>query len=702
MKRQRIVWTLAGCAVLLSGASRHGTAQMASAPPGSEPAAAQGRAITPKDVARIRSIGQIAISPDGSEIAYTLSVPREPGGDRNGPAWAELHVVAFDGTRDRPFVTGEVNVSHLRWSPDGRYVSYLARREGDDHTSIYVIPAVAGESVRLYEHETSVQAFDWRPDGGAIAFVASEAVPEDLAELRSKGFNQEIYEEDWLSRRLYVLELPNGPEGLAGAARSVEVPGQPWSVAWSPDGRRLLTDLSPTPLVDDRYMYRRLHVVDASSGEVLAGIENPGKLGAFDWSPDGRTIAMISAVDINDPREGRLTVVPAGGGALRDLLPDLEGHVESFAFVSRDRLVYLAGIGVGSRLGRVKTDGGGAEILFESSDPVLGGLSVDERGRQAALAAESPSSPREVFAMRVDRAGEPNRLTDSNAWLSGIRFARQEVVRWAAGDGLEIEGLLIHPLDGSAVAPTIVVAHGGPESHFKNGWLTTYSRPGQMAAAGGYAVFYPNYRGGTGRGVAFAKAHQGDGAGAEFDDVLAGVDYLIERGVADPDRVGITGGSYGGYFTAWASTRHSERFAAGVMSVGISNQLSKTGTSDIPREMELVHWLSNPYENPDLFLERSPIMYVNNAQTPLLIMHGKEDPRVNPGQSRELYRGIKMQTATPVRLILYPGEGHGNRRAAARYDYTLRMLRWFDWFLKEGKTELPPWKIDYELSPDIM
>ncbi len=702
MRRQQIVWTLAGCAALLSGAIGHAAAQTAVDLPRSEPAAAQDRVMTPKDVARIRSTGQIVISPDGSEIAYTISVPREPGSDRNGPAWAELHVVAFDGTRDRPFITGEVNVSHLRWSPDGAYISYLARREGDDHTSIYVIPAEAGESVRLYEHETSVLAFDWRPDGRAIAFVASEAAPEDLAELRRVGFDQEIYEEDWLSRRLYVLELPNGPEGPAGAARDVEVPGQPWTVAWDPAGRRLLTDLSPTPLVDDRYMYRRLHVIDASSGEVLAAIESPGKLGAFDWSPDGRTIAMVSAVDINDPREGRLTVVSAGGGTPRDLLPDLEGHVESFAFVSRDRLVYLAGIGVGSRLGRVKTDGGDAEILFESTDPVLGGLSVDARGRYAGLAAESPTFPREVFAMRVDRAGEPNRLTDANAWLSEIRFARQEIVRWTAEDGLEIEGLLILPLDGSAGAPTLVVAHGGPESHFKNGWLTTYSRPGQMGAARGYAVFYPNYRGSTGRGVAFAKADQGDGAGAEFDDVLAGVDYLIERGVADPDGIGITGGSYGGYFTAWASTRHSQRFAAGVMSVGISNQLSKTGTSDIPREMELVHWLSNPYENPDLFLERSPIMYVNNAQTPLLIMHGKEDPRVNPGQSRELYRGIKMQTDTPVRLILYPGEGHGNRRAAARYDYTLRMLRWFDWFLKEGKTELPPWKLDYELEPEVM
>jgi dipeptidyl aminopeptidase/acylaminoacyl peptidase len=701
MKRPKVTWTLTMCAASLAlGLPMGGPVVLAQ----DDQDAVTARILTPIDVARLRSVGQVAISPDGSEIAYTLSVPREPGRDANGPAWAELHVVAFDGTRDRPFISGEVNISHLRWSPDGSHISYLARREGDDHTSIYVIPVVAGESARLYQHETSVLGFDWRPDGKALALVASEAVPEELAELRQRGFNQEVYEEDWLSRRLYVVDLPNGPEGPAGNVRMVDVPGQPWSVAWAPDGRRLLTDLSPTPLVDDRYMSRRLQVIDAASGALLTRIENPGKLGAFDWSPDGRTIAMISGVDINDPREGRLMVVAAEGGELRDVLPELEGHVEAFAFTARDRLAYLAAVGVGSRLGRVRTDGRDSEVFFESSDPVLGALSVDSRGRNGALVAESPRFPREVFAMRIDRRGEPDRLSDVNPWLAEVRLAEQEIVHWTAGDGLLIEGLLIHPLEPASGqrVPTIVIAHGGPESHFKNGWLTRYSYPGQVGAARGYAVFYPNYRGSTGRGVAYSKADQGDGAGAEFDDVLAGVDYLIERGIADPDKVGITGGSYGGYFTAWGATRHSPRFAAGVMFVGISDQLSKTGTSDIPREMELVHWLSNPYDNPDLFLERSPIMYVNDARTPLLILHGKDDPRVNPGQSRELYRGIKTQTDTPVRLILYPGEGHGNRRAAARYDYSLRMLRWFDWFLKEGKTELPPWRIEYERSPEVM
>ena len=662
------------------------------------------RTLTPLDVSRIQSVGEVAIQPDGSQIAYTLTVPREVGIEVNGPAWTELHVVRTDGGDDRPFVSGRVNILQPRWSPDGRYLAYLAKRQDDDHRSIYVIPAEAGESVKLIEYETDIQDYDWRPDGRAVAFIAKEPVPADLVALRAQGFNQQAYEEDVQARRVFVAELPNGPGGAAATSRRVEgISGHPYHVVWAPDGRRLLVDPAPTPLIDDRYMYRRLQVIDAETGTVQARIENPGKLGAFRWSPDGKSIAMISAADFNDPKEGRLMVVPAEGGALRDILPDLEGHVETFAFAPNGRIVYTASVGVGSRLGRVRMDGRDDEIFYEGTDPVLDYLSLDARGRQVALIAESPTMAREVFALRLERRAALSRLTDVNPWFAEIEFSRQEIVRWTADDGLTIEGLLIHPVNranGERV-PTIVVAHGGPESHFKNGWLTSYSRPGQMAAGQGYALLYPNYRGSTGRGVAYSKADQGDGGGAEFDDVLAGVDALIERGLADPDKVGITGGSYGGYFTAWGSTRHSDRFAAGVMFVGISDQLSKAGTSDIPKEMEAVHWLSNPYDNLELFLERSPVLYVENANTPLLILHGADDPRVNPGQSLELHRALKLKGDVPVRLILYPGEQHGNRRAAARYDYSLRMLRWFDHFLKQDGTEVPPWRIDYGLAREV-
>jgi dipeptidyl aminopeptidase/acylaminoacyl peptidase len=277
----------------------------------------------------------------------------------------------------------------------------------------------------------------------------------------------------------------------------------------------------------------------------------------------------------------------------------------------------------------------------------------------------------------------PERLTDHNPWLADEAMAEQEVVTYTARDGLELQGLLIHPMDREEGTryPLITVVHGGPEAHYDDGWLTAYSMAGQMAAARGYAVFYPNYRGSTGRGETFATSSQRDLAGKEFDDIVDGVDALIERGLVDEDRVGVTGGSYGGYATGWMATRYTDRFAAGVMFVGISNNISKWGESDIPEELFLVHSRQRIWEDYMGYLERSPIYHAGEADTPLLILHGKEDPRVHPSQSLELYRHIKTRTDTPVRLVFYPGEGHGNRAATARFDYNLRMLRWFDRFL---------------------
>lgn len=666
-----------------------------------DPAPASPRAMTPRDVARVRTVGEVAISPNGASIAYTVSVQRDLEEDDNGPAFSRLRMIGFDGEDDRPFVSGEINVSHLRWTPDGRYLSYLARREGDEHTSIWAIPAVGGESMRVFAHDSGIAGFEWRADGHALAFVVTDAPDGALDALDDRGFNQEIYEEDFLARHVWTVDLPEGVGAEPGEPVVLDaIPGHPHHVAWSPDGARVVTDPAPTPLIDDRYMFRRLRIAAAESGVVEAAIENAGKLGAFRFADDGDSIVMISAADINDPSEGRLMIVTPETEAPSDLLPGLEGHVADFDILPDGRIVYLANVGVATRIGVVGANGDGNEILWEDDRIVIDAISLDAAGSHLALVAESPTMPREVFAMRAAGGANPTRLTRTNPWLDEVAFGQQEVVRWPAADGLEIEGILILPLgraDGQRV-PTIVVAHGGPESHYKHGWLTGYSSPGHVAAGAGYAVFYPNYRGSTGRGVAFSKADQGDGVGAEFEDVVAGVDWLIESGIADHDRVGITGGSYGGYFTAWASTFHSDRFAAGVIFVGVSDQLSKTGTSDIANELELVHRLTTPYENLQLFLDRSPILYIDDAHTPLLILHGKDDPRVNPGQSRELHRALKLKGDVPVRLVLYPGEGHGNRRAAARYDYSLRMMRWFDHFLMNAGTEAPDWRLDYGLD----
>jgi dipeptidyl aminopeptidase/acylaminoacyl peptidase len=336
--------------------------------------------------------------------------------------------------------------------------------------------------------------------------------------------------------------------------------------------------------------------------------------------------------------------------------------------------------------------------------PPLLSIDLSRDGMSGAFLGQSPSHPTEVFFLQQGEKAA-RRLTNSNPWLDEMRLARQEVVRYPARDGREIEGILVRPLNENVGKryPLILVVHGGPEAHYRNGWLTRYSSPGQLGAARGFMVFYPNYRGSTGRGVAFSKLGQADAAGREFDDLVDAVEHLAATGLVDEDRVGITGGSYGGYASAWGATYYSDRFAASVMFVGISDNVSKMGTTDIPYEMYLVHHRKWLWEDWDYFRRRSPIYHVEKARTPLLILHGKEDPRVHPSQSLELYRQVKLLGETPVRLVLYPGEGHGNRRAASRIDYNLRMMRWMEHYLKDPDrrdASPPPPGIDYEALLD--
>jgi dipeptidyl aminopeptidase/acylaminoacyl peptidase len=314
---------------------------------------------------------------------------------------------------------------------------------------------------------------------------------------------------------------------------------------------------------------------------------------------------------------------------------------------------------------------------------------------------QSASHPEEVFALDLPEAS-PRRLTFHNDWLSELRLAAQETVRYRARDGLELEGVLIRPLEVSDAGThhLIVSVHGGPEAHESNGWKTSYSRPGQVAAARGFAVFYPNYRGSTGRGVEFSKLGQADYAGKEFDDLVDGVRHLVGLGLVDEKRVGVTGGSYGGYATAWCATRLTEHFAAGVMFVGLSDVISKFGTTDIPEEMTLVHARKEPWDDWDFFLDRSPIKHAGQGRTPLLILHGKDDPRVHPSQSLEMYRYLRTRTETPVRLVLYPGEGLGNARSAARLDYQLRMIQWFEHYLMGPGGEPPAHELEYPFEPE--
>jgi dipeptidyl aminopeptidase/acylaminoacyl peptidase len=654
--------------------------------------------LTPQDVAQIRSVANVAMHPDGTRVAYALRVPRLPMVGDDGPQYVELHVVDSTGA-SRPYITGAGTVSNIAWTRDGKAISFTARRAGDKATALYVIPLDGGEARRVLAHDTSIAAYSWSHDGKRVAFVAEESAPAKHHELAGKGFNQEIYEEDVPYSRVWIAEV-----GSAEKPRMLALEGSASVVQWSPVDDRLAVVLAPTPLTDDDLINRRVSIVSAATGRVIALVNNPGNFGSVEWSPDGKALALLDGADRHDSDSARLYIIDPQSGALQRLLPDIDWDFSQIAWMNPARIAYIADEGVWTSFNRIERDGSGRHTIVATGGPIFTALSLSADGQSVAFIGESPMHPPEVYFMRHGDAAGPKRLTNGNPWLAQRRLAKQEPVKWKARDGVELEGILIRPLDEKPGMryPFILTVHGGPESHDPNGWQTSYADPGQVAAARGYAVFYPNYRGSTGRGEKFLKLSQGDPAGKEFDDLADAVDHFVAIGLADKSKVGITGGSYGGYATAWCTTYYSEKFAAGVMFVGISNKISKVGTTDIANEEYYVHALHRPWEAWQMFLERSPIYHAGKSKTPVLIAGGLADPRVHPQQSMEMYRHLKLRSAAPVRLVRYPGEPHGNRRAASRYDYHLRMLQWFDHYLKGSGGPPPPMEIEYpEVKPNM-
>jgi len=651
------------------------------------PATALAAGLTLEQIAQLRQVGSVEISPDGRNIAFTVSVPRDLSRDADGAAWSELHVAGAGG-ETRPFIAGPVNVGNIGWSPDGRRIVFIDKRGDAATRRLYALPVDGGEARSIAVLASDIEGWSFSPDGTQVALLAFEPEAESLEKERLQGFSQTVYEEGLRSRRVWILDL----EDRDAESRMLDIEGSVQDVVWSPAGDRLAVRVTPNELVDDTLVFAKIRIVGLD-GREIGRIDTPGKLGPMVWSPRGDRLAFIGTNSVNDSREGRLMVASANGSEYRDLLPGLEGHVWQVDWSGRDRIVFLSHEGTAVRLATIRPDGRDQQTLVQAG-PVFSGLSSNGDG-SIALAGSTPAHPTELFRLQQR---DLQRLTDSNPWLAEVALARQELVRYAARDGLEIEGILVWPLDYQQDQryPLILNVHGGPESHYPNGWLTSYTAPAQHAAAEGYFTFFQNYRGSTGRGVEFTQLSFGRPAMEEFDDLIDGIDYLDERGLVDRDRVGITGGSYGGYATAWGATVYSERFAAAVMNVGLSNQIAAFGTSDIPWEFRLVHLGKWPWEDWELFRQASPLYHVGKAKTPILILHGDADPRVDPTQSRMFYRFLKLiEGGPPVRLVLYPGEGHGNRRAASRYDYSLRLMRWMNHYLKGQGGDPPPYRVEY-------
>ena len=638
------------------------------------------RPITLEQSLSIQRARSVALSPDGSRVAWVLSTPRaadEPPGRAHNAVWV-MHTT--ESAAPRRYTRAGLSASAPGFTPDSKRLVFVSKR-GDDEdakSQLWAMPLDGGEASAVTKAPDGVMAYKLSPDGTKLAFTTLAPKDPEREAAAKEGLDQIVVDAHPRHRLLQVQELASG-EVVTVTPTDVTA----LDFDWSPDGTRLAVMIAPSPGFDDTYMRRSLWTFPARGGAGRKLAEKMGKMASPKWSPDGERILWHGASVPKDATTGTIWITASGGGRPKALNAGATETVYDARWLPDGAILATAVRGTRTHLSRWTVEGEQSTVL--ENGPTFLSVSVDAAGERFAFSATTASHPDEVYLGTLED-GEAKRTTVHNPELAAVDFAEQETIEWAASDGLTIQGVLVRPLphDSSVRYPLVVMVHGGPEWQSLDGFNERYIGPAQLLAGRGYAVLLPNYRGSAGRGAAFAMADHRDLGGQEFQDIIDGVAHLVAEELVDPKRVGMMGGSYGGYMSALAATKGTATFAAAINFAGIANWWSFTGTSDIPHENSLVHWdlyCHDSEENSQKCWRGSPLAYIGQAKTPLLLLHGADDARVPPSQSRELYTAFRIRRI-PVEMVLYPREGHGLAERGHQKDSLERIMGWFDRYLK--------------------
>ena len=631
------------------------------------------------DICGFRQLSDAQLSPDGKVIAFVVGDSYV--GDAK-LAKASIWMVSAEGGEQRALASGPRSDTAPRWSPDGQWLAFLSDREKDGFYQLHLLPRNGGEARRLGSVEgvipttRSLNCLQWSSDGRALFFLMKDPETEEERRHRDERDDAIEFEQNPKYTRLYRMNILSGktsclsPEDL-----------QIWEFAVAPSGEDFAAVCSALPFEQAWYTCR-LITFSESQAEPVVLYPGPRQVSSPAWSPDGKLVAFLSS-NWSDRGVvgGGIFVVPRSGGTPHELASDQEA---SFTWLEWPQdtggLIAASHTWGEMALSEVRQDTGSQRHLWRGpamfSETNWPRFSRDALGSVAVVRQDS-QHPRQVWLGRPSGGGlEWIQLTDFNKQAEGLILGSVESVRWKGADGWEMQGFLILPpgSDSQSPCPLVTNVHGGPAFAYGCEYYVD-SRWFQQLATQGIAVFLPNPRGSTGRGLAFAESNIGDMGGKDWEDIQKGIDALIDRGVADPNRLGISGGSYGGYMTAWAVTQ-TDRFMAAVMLAGISDWRSFHGRSYLCDWDSIHYGGADPWDPDGIFRRRSPITHVKNMVTPTLILHGEEDLDVPVEQGYFFYRALK-DLGVETELVVYPREPHGIREKAHVLDSNRRTLEWF-------------------------
>lgn len=623
-------------------------------------------------------IADVQIAPDGQHVIYVTSPASFPEQKPVSAIW----IVPADGGAPRRLTTSEGADGAPRWSPDGRYVAFTSDRKEPGKPQLYVLDRQGGEAVRLTDQPGGVREAAWSPDGKRLAYLAAEGETEEEKKHKEEH-DEKVIDEGVKFSAIWLLDLPADPAAAAELPESQRISPEGINVGslsdagfvWLPDGSGFVGLLAASPKAHHGFMPELAKIT--LDGEVQRLGTYEGAFSRPAISPDGSTIAIVAAEE-RMPAFFVLQTVPLAGGAPDVTMPGHESSFYSIAWLpDNERLLAIVEEGQNRSLQIADLERRQLAPAFEHPGPAgsLLGMSLTPDGKRAAYAWADDATYGEVYV--ADLGGASRKLTDLNPWTRDYDWGETREISWTSSDGLEIQGLLILPVgyqEGRRY-PMLTHIHGGPIGAWTHHLYAGWHDWGQLLAQRGYAVFMPNPRGSSGRGAKFACGILGCYGEPDWQDIMTGVDYLIEQGIADPDKLVVGGWSGGGFLTNWTVT-HTDRFKAAVSGAGISNWISFQGTADV-RSVFDRYAGADVTEDVEVHWRLSPIRSIKNAVTPTLILYGEQDARVPPSQGHEMYEGLKAR-GVETKLVLYPGEGHGIMGRQHQLDLLARVMDWYE------------------------